>query len=411
MARTQAPVIDTPLTNTSVAVGRGQPTIEGSVSTVQTAVRQQQIVDQAITRVQSVSVPQVVAIPQQTIVNRAVQQQVIQQSVAQQTVAQSAPVNNIINRTQTVIATGQDPAVRTATTTTNAPSTTRTRTLTQDSVASGNTTFINQRILNINNDPAPGGGTGSVQYLVNGGFGADGDFTYDSASDTLNINGRIQTSNLSVINNTRLGNVTNVSILGGQFGQILQTNGDGRLSWVTNYANANVAGYLPNYTGALQAGQARITQVNTSNITGNGVVNISVAGSGNVLSITNSGPQSNIFTSNNYTLGNSTTTISTTKWLDAITLTTNPTVLFTASNAVSSIDVHITADDGNSKQITKMLSVTKGTTTTYSQYGNVTIGNNMAAFTMDQSSGLVRVISQPTTANRVDYRLVVTLYN
>ena len=130
-----------------------------------------------------------------------------------------------------------------------------------------------------------------------------------------------------------------------------------------------------------------------------------------MLTITNAGAQANLFTSNNYTLGNSTTTISTSRWMDAMTMSVNPSVLFSASNAFSSIDIHVTANGGNSKQISKMLSVTQGTTTHYSQYGNVTIGNELAQFTMDQTSGNVRLIATPETASRVDYRLVITLYN
>jgi hypothetical protein len=290
------------------------------------------------------------------------------------------------------------------------------------SISSSITTLVNQRVTNITN--SPGNSTpGGIQFYGNGEFSSDKDFTYSSGSDILTVSGKILAGNISISGLSKLGNVGNVSIAGGTIGQVLQTNGDGTLTWTTIYANSNVSSYLPTYTGALTAntatfnrlnvtGNANLAQINTLNVTGNGNnLTVGVTGSPNVLTITNTAAVANIFTSNNFVLGNSTTTISTNRWLDAVTMSTNPAVLFTAPNTISSVDIHITADDGTSKQITKMLSVTKGTTTSYSQYGNVLIGTEMASYYMDQLGGLVRVIAQPSSSNRVDYRLVVTLYN
>lgn len=209
-------------------------------------------------------------------------------------------------------------------------------------------------------------------------------------------------ANIDVLsaNTANLGAVGNLTITGGSNGQVLTTNGNGSLNWATVSGNGNIT-----INSEITNGTSNVIVNADSNVT------FGVAGLPEVLTITNAGAIANLFTSNNYTLGNSTTTISTNKWMDAITTSTNPTVLFSASNAFSSIDVHITTVGDTSKQISKLLSVTQGATTNYSLYGNVTVGNDLANFTMDQTGGNVRVIATSTTANRVDYRLVITLYN
>jgi hypothetical protein len=57
---------------------------------------------------------------------------------------------------------------------------------------------------------------------------------------------------LNVSTTANLGAVGNITITGGSNGQVLTTNGNGVLSWVsdaTSYGNSNVAAYLPTYTG------------------------------------------------------------------------------------------------------------------------------------------------------------------
>jgi hypothetical protein len=207
-------------------------------------------------------------------------------------------------------------------------------------------------------------------------------------------------NSLTVTGTSNLGGVNSVTITGGSNGQVLTTNGNGSLNWTTVSGNGNIT-----INSELTNGTSNVIVNADSNVT------FGVAGLPEVLTITNAGALANLFTSNNYTLGNSTTTISTNRWMDAITTSTNPTVLFSASNTFSSIDVHITSVGDTSKQISKLLSVTQGATTNYSLYGTVTVGNDLADFTMDQTGGNVRVIATSTTANRVDYRLVITLYN
>ena len=85
-------------------------------------------------------------------------------------------------------------------------------------------------------------------------------------------------SNLVVSGNVNLGAVGNITITGGTAGQLLSTNGNGNLSWVSQpggtYGNSNVASYLPTYTGTVGANRISSTPASGSNveISANGAV-------------------------------------------------------------------------------------------------------------------------------------------
>jgi hypothetical protein len=373
---TQLPIIDLPQTTTQRAVARGQ----AAVDDLQTNQRSAQVARQ-----QAVSVSTLTA----TEVGRAITQ-----------IAAAAPVSEqatIIGASEPQVQRQLQANITAARTVANAGGNIS-RVAANAIPTQQPSTVVNQQITQRIQVNTPGGSLpGEIQFFSDGRFAADKDFRYWSDSDTLQINGWVKTENLLVGNVANLGHVANLEIYGGTRGDVLRTDGRGNISW----ASLAIAGGSNN----INDGNTVVSIETDSN------VNFTVNNNSNVMIVTDRGAVANVFTSNNFVLGNATTTISTTRWLDAMTATVNPTVLFTTANTISSVDVHITADDGNSKQITKMLSVTKGETTTYSQYGNVTIGTEMASFYMDQSNGLVRVITRPSSSDRVDYRLVVTLYN
>ncbi len=143
------------------------------------------------------------------------------------------------------------------------------------------------------------GNTTEVQFN-NGGViaGANG-LTYDQGSQTTTA------ANLTVTNNTDLGAIGNITITGGNSGEVLTTDGSGGLSF-SEIANANFASYAGN---VLEAAQPNITSLGTlsnlsvsgnvsanffigngSQLTGladpskiqNGNSNVSVAANGNV---------------------------------------------------------------------------------------------------------------------------------
>lgn len=97
---------------------------------------------------------------------------------------------------------------------------------------SGNLTWAN-----IQSEIANAAGANTyVQFNNNNLFGASANFTYNSATNTLNIQGNanVSTLNATTINPliSNLGAVANVHIAGGSNGYVLATDGSGNLSWV-----------------------------------------------------------------------------------------------------------------------------------------------------------------------------------
>jgi hypothetical protein len=110
----------------------------------------------------------------------------------------------------------------------------------------------------------------------------------------INVNrivasGNVSVANLTVSGKSVLGAVGNVTITGGTIGQTLTTNGSGVLSWATpapTYGNANVANYLPTYTGNIGAGNVNVVTKVTTNSVSLGTGNLQL--SGNLISTTSS---------------------------------------------------------------------------------------------------------------------------
>ncbi len=95
------------------------------------------------------------------------------------------------------------------------------------------------------------------------------------------------TTNLNVGGVSDLGPVGNIIITGGTSGYVLSTDGSGTLSWVaqsgggggTNYSNANVAAYLPTFTGNFTAGNISTTgNITAAYFIGNGSTLSSING-------------------------------------------------------------------------------------------------------------------------------------
>ena len=99
----------------------------------------------------------------------------------------------------------------------------------------------------------PGGTNTTVQFNDSGNFGGSNNFTFNSTTGLLNV------PNINVTGNTNLGSVDNLTITGGSANYVLSTDGAGNLSWVaqtgggSDYSNANVAAFLPTYTGNVGA--------------------------------------------------------------------------------------------------------------------------------------------------------------
>lgn len=133
----------------------------------------------------------------------------------------------------------------------------------------GNLTFANAS--GGNGTGSPGGANTQIQYNNNSSFGGIANLTYNNTTDSITY----------AMANVSLGNVSNLHITGGSNGQVLQTDGLGNLSFVSigaaTYSNANVANYLPTYTGNLSGSNLVITNnANVANLTANGIVNLGI---------------------------------------------------------------------------------------------------------------------------------------
>lgn len=87
---------------------------------------------------------------------------------------------------------------------------------------------------------APGGSNTSIQFNNQGIFAGSNAFTFNSTTNT------VSTTNLVVSSNANLGDVSTLTILGGDNGYFLQTDGTGNLSWAPanggNGGNGNPGG-------------------------------------------------------------------------------------------------------------------------------------------------------------------------
>jgi hypothetical protein len=119
--------------------------------------------------------------------------------------------------------------------------------------------YNNQNIINQNITydivNQPGNTTYGVQYNNGGSFASESGFTFNPNTFTLNV------PNVAVTGNTNLGDVLNITISGGSANQVLTTDGTGNVYWQSPiiYGNAEVANYLPTYTGNLKGGNANIS--------------------------------------------------------------------------------------------------------------------------------------------------------
>lgn len=126
--------------------------------------------------------------------------------------------------------------------------------------------------------PIAGGANSQVQYNQDGVLGASAAFTFNNTSNTLTIDNLVTTG-------ANLGNIANVKIAGGANGYVLQTDGNGNLSFANASLTANYAAYAGNVT--INA-QPNITSLGTlTGLTINGVANLGPSGNVKITGGTN----------------------------------------------------------------------------------------------------------------------------
>ena len=127
----------------------------------------------------------------------------------------------------------------------------------------------------------PGGSNAQVQYNDNGIFGGHPGFTFDESNSLLTAN------NFAATSTANLGDVANVTILGGNANYVLTTDGSGNLSWSVGGGGGNggVAGSNTqlqfNDGGNFGASSNLTFDKTTSNLTvGSNVLAVNFIGSG-----------------------------------------------------------------------------------------------------------------------------------
>jgi hypothetical protein len=210
------------------------------------------------------------------------------------------------------------------------------------------------------------------------------------------------------------------------------------------YSNANVAAYLPTYTGnieSLTGNVVTIANIQANYVLGNaafmtgidaamGYSNANVAnflpvysGNINALSITANVVTANTVSSiyemtsertsaNTILFGNSSVTVSTQSWAVGQSNSLSNVVLYQVdSSNISSIDFNVTATSGNNRQVTKITAVTINSSYDYNEYGSLAVGSLLGNFFVDLNGSDIQLVVEPLVSNLVSYTVVYTLYN
>lgn len=208
------------------------------------------------------------------------------------------------------------------------------------------------------NGGAPGGSLGQLQFNDGAVLGG--------VANTIATNGNLIFTNLA-----------NLQIEGGDPGQTIVTDGDGNLSFAdigrNDYGNANVAAFLPTYTGNLSANNITsgniVTTGSGGNITGANVVSAKTF-RGNVVAVTVT--SGNIVPTANgvYSLGTPSS-----QWKDlhvsGNTIYIGNVPISTSNNSlVINGNVAVTTDPASGAPTPGNIAIT-GTVTAESLYGNV----------------------------------------
>ena len=263
--------------------------------------------------------------------------------------------------------------------------------------ASGNVTgnYILGNIVFANGIPATYGNANVANYLPT----FSGNLTAGNVSVTGNVYGNnfIITVTETVTGNVTAGNILTgglVSATGNITGNFILGNGSQLTGLPATYGNANVANYLPTFSGNLTAGNISAS----GNVTGNYILgNIANAtglpatyGNANVKAYAEAGWAGNIVPSANvtYTLGNSTNWWAN-AWFGANTIYVGGAALSQSNGNLSF--------NGNSV-VTANASGTSITT------GNVSIiGNITASYVLGNGSQLTGIVSSYSNANVANY--------
>ena len=254
----------------------------------------------------------------------------------------------------------------------------------------------------------PAGSNTQLQFNDNGSFGASANLYFDSSSKTLHVVGNIGATNANITTViANIGNIANINSNDANVGNIIVgTANVGNLTATGNitaayiigngsqltglpaaYGNADVANYLPTYTGNLSAGNVSFTGI--ANISGNVSGNSLTSTSGYLLLGTGSlsviGSDGGIFSSTisninlglaaNVTMGSTTGNVIARGSFAANSLSTSGNLTVTGN--ISANNISGTMTTASQPNVTSL-----GNLTVLSVSGNANITNNVTANTV-----------------------------
>ena len=282
----------------------------------------------------------------------------------------------------------------------------------------------------------PAGSNTEIQFNNNGSFGASANLYFDSGSKTLHVVGNIGATNANITTViANIGNIANINSNDANVGNIIVATANvGNLTATGNitaayiigngsqltglpaaYGNADVANYLPTYTGNLSAGNVSFTGL--ANITGNISGNALTSTSGYLLLGTGSlsviGSDGGIFTSTvsniniglaaNITMGSTTSNITARGSFAANSLSTSGNLTVTGN--ISANNIAGTVTTASQPNITSL-----GNLTVLSVAGNANITNNVTANTVTVNDLYTGRSSISVTTNTVVDSFLTTEY-
>lgn len=191
----------------------------------------------------------------------------------------------------------------------------------------------------------------------------------------------------------------------------------------SSYGNAQVAAYLPTYTGNLVSLTGDV--ITTTNVSANGNVSANnfSSNTANIVTLVTDSITANSVTTaynlvsaqstaNSIVLGNANIAVNQTSWLSTSTNTISTTTLFSVpANSISSVDFGITATSGNNRQVSKILTITVNNLYNYTEYGSLNIGSMLGNFFVDVVLGNLLLQVTPYTSNNIHYTVVYSYDN
>ena len=280
----------------------------------------------------------------------------------------------------------------------------------------------------------PGGNTTEVQFNDNGTFGASANFVFNPFNYTItvdNINTKVTNVNTSLVSNLsanlktnttisgnltlpanvnattsaniNLGDVANIHIEGGNNGYVLQTDGAGNLSWSAGGGGGN----------GVPGGANTQIQYNDSGVFG-GSAYLTFNENTTTFQIAGN------LIANNTQIGAGIYKFSTTSVYFATTVSTasDQVLWYVPAAEISGVDFHIIATDvaGNSRQVSKISSLSLGTVVQWNEYGSLLINGGVGSFDVVYVPGniiadpLIELRVTPDSANSTTYKMMITEY-